>query len=236
MAQGITLDAFYAQTLYGSYGNPPPVLVRNKGRFIGQCVSGIRQFIVSVLDLPDQRVGDAYMYWDSPYMEKYFVKVTDGSRKDGDVLIWGDDPGSFTGKEGHIAIWYTGRIYNQNYNGSLKFTLNDFFTPGYLGAYRLKGETMNQQAVEKLVSMSYRAATDIDPTNEQAAYWVQRIREDNNRAYELASALGGSTYQGDPAFRSKARNYDTDVKAAYDKGLAQGGGEYEEVTTYRRVS
>lgn len=81
-------------------------------------------------------------------------------------------------------------------------------------------ETMTQDAIEKLVSMSYRAATDTDPTPGQAGYWVGRIRDDNNRAYELSAALGGATYQNEPVFREKARNYDADVAAAYNKGKA----------------
>lgn len=78
----------------------------------------------------------------------------------------------------------------------------------------LKGiNKMTQDAIEKLVSQTYRAVTDVDPTQEQAAYWVERIRDDNNRASELPAALGGNSYQGDPQFRLKARNYDKDLAA-----------------------
>jgi hypothetical protein len=85
------------------------------------------------------------------------------------------------------------------------------------------GFVMTQDAAEKFVSMCYRAATDIDPTNEQAAYWVARVREDPNRAAELPAALGGSDYKGDPEFRDKARNYDKDLAKA-------SGGDFIPVT------
>lgn len=73
---------------------------------------------------------------------------------------------------------------------------------------------MTQDGAEKLVSMAYRAAADVDPTNEQAGYWVERIRNNPNTAYELLAGLGGANYQGDPRFREKARNYDRDVAEA----------------------
>lgn len=84
----------------------------------------------------------------------------------------------------------------------------------------IRERSMTQEAIERLVSESYRAATDIDPTQEQAAYWVARIREDNNRAFELSQALGGGTYQGDPGFRTKARTFDIAVKQAFESGQA----------------
>lgn len=100
-----------------------------------------------------------------------------------------------------------------------------WYNPVYLGwsthcdsrEYAKEDNEMTQEGAERLVSMSYRAATDIDPTQEQAAYWVERIRTDANRAHELLAGLGGSTYQGDPEFRTKARNYDKDLKAAQDQ-------------------
>lgn len=217
MAQKITLELFKVQTLIGrTYGNPPPVLEPFRGTYQGECVSYVRQYLEAVLGITSQRVGHAADFYNSPFMAQYFDKVTDGSRKDGDILCWGDDEGNWTGKEGHIAISYGGRILNQNFGGSRRVSIDNFFPNGYQGALRLKGAkpSMNQPAIEQLVTQSYRAATDIDPTNEQAAYWVGRIREDNNRASELLSALGGATYQGDPAFRTKARNYDKDVAAA----------------------
>lgn len=95
--------------------------------------------------------------------------------------------------------------------------------PGTMDLGRIKKEVkdnlegmnkMRQEFIEKLVTQTYRAATDVDPTQEQASYWVARIREDNNRAYELPGALGGNEYKGDPTFRQKARNYDKDLAAA----------------------
>ncbi len=91
------------------------------------------------------------------------------------------------------------------------------------------GGGMTQDAIEKLVSKIYRVATDIDATPEQANYWVERIKADNNTAYELPVALGADDYKGDDMFRYKGRHYSEDMttakKQAYDQGLADGGGE-----------
>ena len=139
MALGFSLEDFKNQTLGRSYGNPPPVLTPNQGTYIGQCVSYIRQYIQAVLGLPDQRVGNAITYWNSAYMNQYFDKVS-GPLKDGDIMIWGNDPGSWTGPEGHIAISYGGKLLQQNGgNAPLKVSIGSSFSPGYLGAYRIKG-------------------------------------------------------------------------------------------------
>lgn len=70
---------------------------------------------------------------------------------------------------------------------------------------------MTQDGAEKFVTQSYRAATDVDPTPAQAAYWVERVKANPNIAFELPQALGGGTYRGDTKFRYKARHYDEDV-------------------------
>ena len=56
--------------------------------------------------------------------------------QDDDTLIWGDDPGNFTGIYGHIAKWTSGKIVNQNNNGREYVTLDNFFPQGFLGYYR----------------------------------------------------------------------------------------------------
>lgn len=93
---------------------------------------------------------------------------------------------------------------------------------------------MTQDAVEKLVSKTYRVATDIDATPEQAGYWVSRIMADNNTAYELCVALGADDYKGDPQFRYKGRHYSEDMatakKQSYDQGFTDGGGKDPQVT------
>lgn len=94
-------------------------------------------------------------------------------------------------------------------------------------SYNNKG-TITQDAAEKLVTFAYRAALDIDPTPDQAGYWVERIKANPNTAYELLAGLGGNTYQGDPKFREKARNYDKDV--------ADAGGGYVETKVFTKKS
>lgn len=73
---------------------------------------------------------------------------------------------------------------------------------------------LTQDVTEKIVSRAYRAATDVDPTSQQAGYWVPRIKQSPNEINNLLDGLGAKDYKGDAAFRSKARNYDADVKKA----------------------
>lgn len=95
------------------------------------------------------------------------------------------------------------------------------------------GSKMTQDAIEKYVSKVYRVATDIDATPEQAGYWVERIKADNNTAYELPVALGADDYKGDPMFRYKGRHYNEDMetakKQAFDEGFKEGGGKDPQV-------
>lgn len=55
--------------------------------------------------------------------------------------------------------------------------------------WSIGGQVMKQEAAEKLVSWAYRRVTKVDPDQQQAAYWVKRIREDANKAWELLYAL-----------------------------------------------
>lgn len=87
---------------------------------------------------------------------------------------------------------------------------------------------MTQQEAYGVVSQIYRVATDVDPEPGQADYWAKRIQADPATTAELAAALGGNDYKGDPKFRYKGRHYSEDMiaakKQAYDEGLAAGGG------------
>lgn len=133
-----TLEQFKIDTLGNSFGKPRLDFVGDD-YYVGECVSFVRLFMEEVDDIKSQTIGHALSYWGSPYMARFYDQVKDGSRKDGDILVWGDDPGSWTGAEGHIAVSYGGKLLNQNYGGSGKVTINDFFSPGYLGALRKKG-------------------------------------------------------------------------------------------------
>lgn len=128
----ISLEQFKNQTLGGSYGNP------GSGTYFGECVSYVRQYMEQVQGIPTAVWGHAANYWYNPAVLANYDRITNGSRQDGDILVWGDDAGNWTGPPGHIGISYGGKILNQNFGGSRKVTIDPFFSPGYLGALRRK--------------------------------------------------------------------------------------------------
>ena len=129
----ITLEQFKNNTLGQSIGNP------GTGTYVGECVSYVRQYMEQVLGIKTIVNGHAVSYYNSAFMAQHFDKVPMGQEQNGDILCWGDDPGSWTNQYGHIAIRYApGQILNQNFGGNRKVTINAFFSPGYQGALRLK--------------------------------------------------------------------------------------------------
>ena len=161
MAQGLDIELFAAQTLGGTYGNPEPTLLRNRGTYQGQCVSFERQRLSAIDGVNWGAVGDAVSYANAANQARYKSigytwKPGDTSFKEGDVLVWGDDSGSWTGKEGHISTWFNGKLLNQNFGGSLKVTQNNFFPAGYLGRYTKERGTempLTAQQQDKLLKM-----------------------------------------------------------------------------------
>ena len=105
-----------------------------------QCVDLTKQYMLDCYGIPLGAYGDAADYWTdtAPIILTKFDKVSTTSFIDGDMIIWGDDAGNFTGPAGHIAIWYQGQIYNQNYNGSGKVSFNKYFSAGFAGVLRPK--------------------------------------------------------------------------------------------------
>jgi len=141
-----------------------------------QCVDIIKLYLNECFGMPIQPYGDAKEYWNNPKILTVFDKITDGSRKEGDILVWGNDKGSFTGEAGHIAIERGGKIYNQNYNNSGRISLNNFFDAGYIGALRFKGDNnVTKNEAYKVVKWDYLHGTGLDPTGDQAEYWANRI-------------------------------------------------------------
>jgi len=147
MAQGLDLELFAAQTLGKSYGNPEPTLWEGKGTYVGECVSYIRQKLSAVEGVLIGSLGNAVDWANDKAKAKlatlgYAWKPGDTAFKDGDILVWGDDDGNWTGKAGHISLWYQGKLLNQNFNGSKRVSKNNFFPAGYLGRYTKKGDIM----------------------------------------------------------------------------------------------
>jgi len=197
MAQGLDIALFAAQTLGGTYGNPEPTLLRNRGTYQGQCVSFERQRLSAIEGVNWGSVGNAVDYANASNQARYKAigytwKPGDTSFKDGDVLVWGDDAGSWTGKEGHISTWFNGKLLNQNFGGSLKVTQNNFFPAGYLGRYTKEGEKpVAKPSLDKVKEafslagatpnagqLSYYQSNDISVLNNDALYGATKPTAD----------------------------------------------------------
>lgn len=166
-----TLEQFKTDTLGGRFG-VPGTSNTNLGdpAYAGQCVSYVRLYMEEVLGIKTAVWGHAVNYWTNPSVLVHFDKVK--TPQDGDIVVWGDDPGIWTTEYGHIAIWYKGQILNQNFGGNLKVTINNMFTPGLLGYLRLKnkgGKVMDEEDAKEV----YRTGLHREPENDQA--WRSRI-------------------------------------------------------------
>lgn len=174
--------------------------------------------------------GNAIALWNVP--QPGWTKVS--SPQPGDVFVrnavingvnYGD-----TGVVNSVGNG-TVSVVQQNLAGNLnvgsppaQHTYNQSIMLGYLRNDKIEGD-MTQQEAYAVVSQIYRVATDVDPEPGQADYWAKRIQDNPATAAELAGALGGSDYKGDPQFRYKGRHYDADMVTKYEQGLADGGGE-----------
>lgn len=137
-----TLEQFKNDTLGGRFG-VPGTSNTNLGdpAYAGQCVSYVRLYMEEVLGIKTAVWGHAVNYWTHASVLAHFDKVQ--TPQDGDIVVWGDDPGNWTTEYGHIAIWYKGQILNQNFGGNLKVTINSHFTQGLLGYLRPKNKGGN---------------------------------------------------------------------------------------------
>lgn len=164
----ITYSQFKAKYPPGSSVASP------EGTYKGQCVSYVRQYMAQVHGVETAPLGNAVDFATNPTFLKYYEKVP--SRKVGDIMIWGDDPGSWTGTAGHDAI-YDGydKMMNQNYDNSLVVSRNTIFSPGFIGYYRLKGEYM-----DKPTKAEVESAFDYigrEPTDSEYSYYTSRSRK-----------------------------------------------------------
>lgn len=178
----MNLEQFKEVTLDKTYGNPPPVLEPNRGAFQGQCVSYVRQYMEAVLGIPTRAWGNAKDYWTNPALLEWFDRIENG-RQEGDILVWGNDLGNWTGPDGHIGIAYQGKLLNQNYSGSLRVSVNNFFQPGYLGALRFKGGSMKptkQQVYDMCMARGFA------PSEEEKDKWI--AMEWSDFMYDLCKA------------------------------------------------
>ncbi|MEE6175509.1 hypothetical protein [Mycobacterium sp. 050134] len=107
----------------------------------GQCVALVRKYLGDVYGITDGGWGDAYAYGKggtggNRLESRGFDWHPDQGFANGDILVWRQDP-RFAGLSyGHVAIWYNGRIFDQNYNGRLTAGSDPFSDYGYDGFWR----------------------------------------------------------------------------------------------------
>lgn len=107
----------------------------------GQCVALVRKYLGDVYGVTDGVWGDAYAYGKGGAAGNHlesrgFSWHPDQDFANGDILVWRQDP-RFAGLSyGHVAIWYDGRIFDQNYNGRLTAGSDPFSDYGYEGYWR----------------------------------------------------------------------------------------------------
>ena len=114
------------------------------GTYLGECVSLVSQFLKQVHGITSGAWGNA-VDWRSggsggaQMAARGFVWRSDQSFQNGDILVWG--PGTYTGAAGHIGIWYSGKVFDQNSGwhrdvGVRQSGYSQFWSQGYLGYWR----------------------------------------------------------------------------------------------------
>jgi LysM repeat protein len=111
-----------------------------------QCVDLVKEYMRDCYGVPFGVYGNAVDYWTNTagaILQK-FDKIPTNEPIDGDIVVWGDDTGSYTGIYGHVAVAFQGRVINQN-NARRKFvTLDRYVSDGVLGVLRPKSSTATQ--------------------------------------------------------------------------------------------
>lgn len=107
-----------------------------QGTYPGQCVSLVSQYLLHVYGITTGSWGNAVDYKSGgtggAHMKANgFSWSTSTSFKNGDILVWGK--GTYTSSLGHVAIYYNGKIFEQNPGAA---HLGSFFSSGYLGRWR----------------------------------------------------------------------------------------------------
>ncbi|MBJ8343928.1 CHAP domain-containing protein [Antrihabitans sp. YC2-6] len=217
----ISLEQFKNNTLGRSYGNP------GTGTYVGECVSYVRLYMEEVLGIKTAVWGHARDYYFNPQVLALFERVPVAQSQDGDVAVWTDDEGNWTGPEGHIGIKYKGGILNQNYGGSRVVSINHMFSQGFLGYLRLKGQDMNDIADREFVALATVLAMNVQPEVNQV--FMNNIG--NPKTQVLQNMLN---YQESKSFRLRAGAYDelqARIKQLEAQLKAAGADQFEEVGT-----
>ncbi|WP_271395740.1 CHAP domain-containing protein [Neomicrococcus lactis] len=113
----------------------------NMGRKIGdgQCVALVKAYLQAVYAITAGAWGNAVDYraggtGGQQLAGRGFTWRTGTGFQNGDILVWGK--GTATSTYGHVAVWYNGKIFDQNYAGRMTAGLDPFFTSGFLGYWR----------------------------------------------------------------------------------------------------
>jgi hypothetical protein len=140
-----SLDAFVAK--YNGQSN----VANAAGTYPGQCVSLISQYLLQVYGITTGAWGNAVDYQaggsgGNQMQSRGFVWHGDQSFQNGDIIVYGASASAGTGSAGHIAIWYNGKLFDQNDGrGTRSFNQNtqtysvgfaSFFSGGYIGYWR----------------------------------------------------------------------------------------------------
>ncbi len=110
-------------------------LANAAGTYRGECVSLVSQYLLQVYGIRTGAWGNAVDYRAGGSAGRRlaglgFTWHADRSFRNGDILVWGN------GTYGHVAVWYNGKIFDQNYAGRRTAGLDPFFASGYLGYWR----------------------------------------------------------------------------------------------------
>lgn len=103
----------------------------------GQCVALVKKYLADVYGITDAGWGDAIAYkkggtGGNQLESRGFSWHADQNFTNGDILVW--SPAS--SPQGHVAIWYDGKVFDQNYDGRLTAGSDPFSAYGYEGYWR----------------------------------------------------------------------------------------------------
>lgn len=206
-AAAISVDAFVTNNMGKSLANV-------QGGYQGECVSLVAQFLYQVHDIVPGAWGHAVDYraggsGGNQLQQRGFSWSSAQDFQNGDILVWGD--GAATTAYGHIAVWYNGRLFQQNYAGRRTAGLDPFFSSAYLGRWR-----KTPPASGGAIRGSFDAATSPAPGQLRVSGWA--FDEDAR-----TTPLDVHVYVGGPAGSAAAQGFSlgqanvlrADVGAAY---------------------
>lgn len=131
---GMSIDQFVAATQGKEWAN-------QAGGDRGECVSLVSQYLLMSYGIVAGAWGNAVDYraggtGGNRLSANGFTWSTDRNFANGDILVWTGPTAFALTAYGHIAIWYDGRIYDQNNAGRRSAGFGRFNGDGFLGYWR----------------------------------------------------------------------------------------------------